>query len=147
MLASLISGFASSEAAQAFRRLKFMAVAYLIAGLAVLTGLGFLIGAGYIAASRRFGPMEAAIGFGIGFIVLAGLVVLVFNMIANARERRERRRRASDMKSIGIAAAIAAAPVVLRNRAALGMLAVPALGLLAYRIFKENSGSSSNDLE
>ena len=46
MLASLIASFASGETVLAVRRARRAAVAYLLAGLAALCGVGFLVGAG-----------------------------------------------------------------------------------------------------
>ncbi|MBN9275510.1 MAG: hypothetical protein J0J15_35775, partial [Mesorhizobium sp.] len=71
-LASLLSALASGEAVSAVRRARTTAIVYALAALAALCGIGFLIGAAYIWASIRYGSLTAALGFGIGFLVLAG---------------------------------------------------------------------------
>lgn len=140
-LASLIAGLASGEAATALRQAKFAAIAYGLAALAALCGIGFLIGALYIWASARYGALEAALGFGAGFLVIAGGIVLAFRFGAGSRARRRKRQRKADMAALGASAALAALPVIpalLRTRGGAGLLAGPAIALLAYAIYREN---------
>lgn len=139
MLASLLASLASGETLQAIRRARRTAIAYLFAGVAGLIGVGFLIGALYIFLSDRFGRLETAIGFGIGFIVLALLILLVHRLTAASRARRVAERRKSDLTAMGIAAALAALPALTRSRAGLGALLAPALAVVAYAIYRENS--------
>ena len=139
MLASLLASLASGETLQAVRRARRTAIAYLLAGMAGLLGVGFLIGALYIFLSDRYGRLETAIGFGVGFIVLALLIVLVYRLTAKSRARRAAERRKSDLTAMGIAAAIAALPALTRSRVGLGALLAPALAVVAYTIYRENS--------
>lgn len=139
MLASLIASLASGETLQAIRRARRAAVAYLLAGVAGLCGLGFLIGALYIFLSERYGSLETAIGFGVGFIVIALLVLLIHRLTASSRARRVAERRKSDLTAMGIAAALAALPTLTRSRAGLGALLAPALAVVAYSIYRENT--------
>ena len=88
MLASLLASLASGETVVAIRRARRAAIVYVLAGMAGLCGVGFLIGALYIWLSERYGPLETAIGFGVGFIVLAGLILLVHRLTAGSRARR-----------------------------------------------------------
>ena len=104
MLASLIAAFASGEAMKIVHRAKVTAIAYLLAAIATLCGLGFLVGAGYIAASRRYGDMEAAIGFGVGFMLIALLILAVRSIAARSRARRARRRGVDLAAIAGVAA-------------------------------------------
>lgn len=138
MLASLLAGLASGETLQAIRRARRAAIAYLLAGVAALCGIGFLIGALYIFLSDRYGRLETAIGFGVGFIVLALLILLVQRLTAESRARRVAEKRKSDLAAMGIAAAIAALPTLARSRVGLGALLAPALAAAVYAIYREN---------
>ncbi|RLP22499.1 hypothetical protein [Mesorhizobium sp. YM1C-6-2] len=139
MLASLIASLASGETLQAIRRARRAAVAYLLAGAAGLCGAGFLLGALYIWLAERYGSLATAIGFGVGFIVLALLILLVHRLTATSRARRVTERRKSDLTAMGIAAALAALPTLTRSRAGMGALLGPALAVVAYAIYRENT--------
>lgn len=139
MLASLLASLASGETIVAIRRLRRAAVAYLLAGVAALCGVGFLIGALYIWLSDRYGRLEAALGFGVGFIALALLVVFAHRLTAGSRARRVTAKRRSDLTAMGIAAAVAAVPTLMRSRVGIGALLAPALAAAAYAIYRENS--------
>jgi protein-S-isoprenylcysteine O-methyltransferase Ste14 len=134
MLASLIAAFASGEAMDAVRRAKVTAIAYLAAAVFGLCGLGFLIGAGYIVAARRFGTVEAAVGFGAGFLLIAIVILAVRSLAARSRARRARRRGA-DLATIAGVAAVSVLPALLKSRA--GIIA-PIVALAAYAIYREN---------
>ncbi|TIR39284.1 MAG: hypothetical protein E5X64_09825, partial [Mesorhizobium sp.] len=62
MLASLISGLASGEAVAALRRARMAAIVYVLAALAALCGVGFLVGATYIWVAGHYGPIAACFG-------------------------------------------------------------------------------------
>ncbi|PWJ84913.1 hypothetical protein C7441_104181 [Pseudaminobacter salicylatoxidans] len=138
MLASLIASFASGETGLAVRRLRRAAIAYLFAAAAGLCGVGFLIGAGYIAAARRYGTLETSLAFGIGFLVLAGIILIIHRLAAGSRRRREVRRRNQDMAAMAVASGLALLPSLLRKPAGLGALAAPAIAAVAYAIYREN---------
>ena len=138
LLASLLSGFASGETVAAIRRARTAAIVYTLAALAAFCGLGFLVGAAYIWAAARYGSFAAALGFGVGFLVIAGLVLLVHRLTSGARARREARRRSADMKALGITAALAVLPTLLKGKGGLGVLLGPAVALAAYAIYREN---------
>lgn len=138
-IASLIAGFASGETVAALRRARGAAIAYALASLAALCGLGFLIGAGYIWAAARYGSLEAAIGFGVGFLVLSGLILLIFRLSAESRVVRRSRKRNADLTAVGVTAALAALPVLLRSKGGLGAVLGPAAALVAYAIYRENT--------
>lgn len=137
-IASLIAGLASGETVAALHRARLAAVAYALAGLTALCGLGFLVGAGYIWAARRYGSLEAALGFGAGFLILSGLILLIFRLSAESRAQRRARRRNADMTALGVTAALAALPVLLRSKGGLGAILGPAAALVAYAIYREN---------
>jgi hypothetical protein len=138
LLASLLSGFASGETVAAIRRARTAAIVYVLAALAAFCGLGFLVGAAYIWAAARYGSFAAALGFGVGFLVIAGLVLLVHRLMSGARARRAARRRNADMKALGITAAIAVLPTLLKGKGGLGVILGPAVALAAYAIYREN---------
>lgn len=138
MLATLIASIASGEALDAVKRLRVTVALYLVAGLLGLAGIGFLIGAGFIAAANRWGTFEASIGFGIGFIVLACLIVIIQKVVASAQAKRAARRRSLDATALAGTAAIALLPALLARKATLGLLGLPLLGGLGYAIYREN---------
>ncbi|KQZ33397.1 hypothetical protein ASD50_01020 [Mesorhizobium sp. Root552] len=144
-IASLIAGFASGETVAALRRARGAAIAYALAGLAALCGVGFLVGAGYIWVAARYGFLEAALGFGIGFLVLSGLILLIFRVSAESRVVRRARKRNADLTAVGVTAALAALPVLLRSKGGLGAVLGPAAALVAYAIYRENTKHGDGD--
>ncbi|TPL76655.1 hypothetical protein FJ941_24810 [Mesorhizobium sp. B2-3-13] len=150
LLASLLSGFASGETMAVMRRARTAATAYALAALAAFCGLGFLVGAAYIWTSARYGSLAAAVGFGVGFLVIAGLIVLIHRLVSGAQVRREARRRKADMKAIGITAALAVLPTLLKGqgglkgKGGLGIILGPAVALAAYAIYRENVKSDAD---
>jgi hypothetical protein len=145
MLASLISGLASGETVAAMRRARTAAIVYGLAISAALCGLGFLVAAAYIWTATRYGSLAAALGFGAGFLVLAGLILRIYQISAGARARRRAQRRNADMKAIGIAAALAVLPALLKGKGGLGVILGPAVALAAYAIYRENVKSDDSD--
>lgn len=144
MLASLIASFASGETLLALRRARRAAIAYALAGVALLCGAGFLVAAFYIWTVRRYGAIEAALGFGLGFLILGAIVLIVHRITTGARARRAAKRRSSDMTTIAVASALAVLPTILRGKAGLGTLAAPAVAALAYAIYRENRPKRSS---
>ena len=138
MLASLIASFATGEMTLALRRTRRAAVACLAAGIAGLCGVGFLIGAAYVWSAQRFGHIEASLGFGLGFLVLAGLILLIHRLMAGSRAREDKRRRRADMAALGTTAAMAVLPTLLRSKGGIGALLGPVVALAAYAILREN---------
>jgi len=138
MLASLIAGLASGETAAAIRRARTAAIVYGLAISVALCGLGFLVGAAYIWTASRYGSLAAALGFGAGFLLLAGLILLIFQISAGSRARRRAQQRNADMKAIGITAALAVLPALLKGKGGLGVILGPAVALAAYAIYREN---------
>ena len=139
MLGTVLSALASFNFSVFVRRIRNAAVVYAIVAIAALTGCGFLIGTGYIAASARWGPLRASLAFGGGFIVRA-IVVFAIHQIASAlaERRRAREQRAAQLSSL-VAAAVALLPTLLRSKAGLAELLAPVVALIAYLIYKENS--------
>nr|WP_280823804.1 hypothetical protein [Mesorhizobium soli] len=121
----------------AARRARQTAIAYLLAAAAALCGVGFLIGAGYIWTARRYGALEASLGFGIGFLVLAGLILIIYRLVLDRRREREIRQRNKEMTNLAIAAGLNAVPSLLSSKAGLGA----ALAAVAYAIYRENKAT------
>ncbi|QPC85714.1 hypothetical protein GA830_02425 [Mesorhizobium sp. NBSH29] len=140
MLATLLASLASGETVAAVRRLRRTAVAYAVAGVLLLICGGFLVGAGYIWLAQRYGLIEAALIIAGGFFVLAMLVLLVNKVSSGVRRRYAKRRRKSELATIGTAAALAALPSLLRGGKA--SFLVPPAALIAYLIYRENSSPS-----
>ncbi|MGB3537595.1 MAG: hypothetical protein WBA42_05510 [Mesorhizobium sp.] len=138
MLASLIAGLASGETAAAIRRARMAAIVYLFAGAAGLCGVGFLIGAAFIWTAGRYGSMAAALGFGIGFLIVSGIVLLVFRLSAGRRRVNQAKRRKADMTAIGVTTALALLPTLLRGKGGLAALVTPIVAAAAYAIYQEN---------
>lgn len=145
MLASLIAGLASGETAAAMRRARLAAIVYVLAGAAVLCGIGFLIAAAFIAAAARYGSIAAALGFGIGFLLLGMVILIVFLLSAGSRKAKREKRRKADMTAIGVTTALTVLPTLLRGKAGLGALLAPAIAAAAYAIYKENTKPDGPD--
>ncbi|TIP02100.1 MAG: phage holin family protein [Mesorhizobium sp.] len=138
-LVSLISALASGEAMAALQRARITAIIYGFAAIFALCGVGFLIGAAYIWLAARYGPLATSLGFGIGFLVLAGLIIVIHKLTASARAKRRVRRRQADMTAVGVTAALALLPALARSRGGLAAIAAPALAVVAYAIYRENT--------
>lgn len=144
MLSSLVGAFLSGEAAGAARRARRAAIVYVFAAIAILTGLAFLVGAAYAAAAQSFGTVEAAIAFGVVFIVLGAAAVGIHSISSRSRKRERAGRRSADMATIASVAAVSLlpallrAPSLMRGKAGLASLIGPALAILAYGIYREN---------
>lgn len=144
-LASLISALASGEAIAAMRRARTAAIVYGFAAVAFLCGLGFLLGAAYIWAADRYGPMAACLGFAAGFLVIAGLILLIHQLAAGTRARRRARRRNADLKALGITAALAVLPSLLKGKGGKELILGPVIALVGYAIYKENVKTRPGD--
>ncbi|MFC3724324.1 hypothetical protein [Neoaquamicrobium sediminum] len=101
--------------------------------------MSFLIVAGFIAAAREIGAVEAALAFAGGFIVVAFLLLGISSITAKARERRVARRRKSEARALAGAAAFAMLPTLLASRKAGLALVVPAVAALAWAVMRENT--------
>ncbi len=138
MLASLLAAFASGETFQAVSRVKRAAIAYALAGLALLVAFGFLIAAGYAAAADRYGTINASLGFAGGFFLLAVIILVVHRIASGMRARTIARQRSKELTTLGAAAALAVLPTLLRGRGGLATLLAPVIAIAAYAIYQEN---------
>jgi hypothetical protein len=145
MWGTLLSGILNLEPSLFIRRARNAVIIYLLALAAFLCGVGFLIGAGYIYAAQRYGGFHASLGFGVGFVVLAVLIFATYQIASAVSERRKaREQRAAQMSSL-LAAALALLPALLRSRTGLAGLLTPVVALIAYMIYKENSGTPDDE--
>ncbi|RWK12222.1 hypothetical protein [Mesorhizobium sp.] len=140
-LASLISALASGEAMAVLRRARMTAILYGLAAILALSGIGFLIGAAYIWLAARYGPLATSLGFGLGFLVLAALIVLIDRLTTGMRARRRARRRKADMTALGVTAALALLPALAKSKGGMGAALAPVIALVAYAVYRENMGS------
>ncbi|WP_434724266.1 hypothetical protein [Mesorhizobium sp. RIZ17] len=147
-LVSLISALVSGEAMAAVHRARTTAILYGLAAVFALCGVGFLIGAAYIWLAARYGPLATSLGFGIGFLVLAGLVLVIHKLTTSMRSRRRARRRQADMTALGVTAALALLPALAKSKGGLGAAVIaPALAVVAYAIYRENTRPPKPDPE
>lgn len=135
MLFSLIASVVTAEAAEAAGRVRSSVVAYAAGAILAVAGIGFLVGAGYIAAARRIGDLEACLAFGVGFLVVAVLVVAIQKLVSGARARRAAERRRRELAEI---MAAATAGVVGSKGGVLTGLAASLLTGLALGLYREN---------
>jgi len=138
-LVSLISALASGEAMAALQRARMTAILYGLAAIFALCGVGFLIGAAYVWLAARYGPLATSLGFGIGFLVVAGLILVAHKLTTRMRSGRRARRRQADMTAVGITAALALLPALAKSKGGLGAIVAPALAVVAYAIYRENA--------
>ena len=115
------------------------AILYGLAAILALCGVGFLIGAAYVWLAARYGPLATSLGFGIGFLVVAGLILVAHKLTTRMRSRRRARRRQADMTAVGITAALALLPALAKSKGGLGAIVAPALAVVAYAIYRENA--------
>lgn len=138
-LLTLISSIASGEAMDAARRAKRTAMFMAVALVFLLCGVGFGIGAGYVAAAERYGSFHASLGFAGGFVALAILIVVIHKIIVAVEQSRIEKRRRSEVSAIATTAAIAAVPALLATKGGrtVGMF-LPLVAVLGYAIYNEN---------
>ena len=137
MIGTLLATLLSFNAPRMARRLRRSAIDYAIAGVALVLGLGFLLGAAVIWAAERWGGFEAALGFGIGFTALAVITMMVHRFIvAKTARRRAEEQRAEQMRAMAAAATIAAIPTVVRKAGIAGSIILPLAALAGYVLWQ-----------
>ena len=95
------------ETWDAIARLRRNVAMLAIAAVLALTGLGFLVGAGYIATARRIGDLEATVAFGAGFLFVAVVLLIVQRLAAASAARQAARRRRREASNAATAATAA----------------------------------------
>lgn len=149
MIGPLIAAFASGEIGLTVERTKRAVLAYVLALVFVLLGASFLLVAAYIQLARMFGPLTAALGLGIAFVVIGGIVIGVHQVKARAEQRRVAAKRKTDLVGLGATAAIAALPNILqgrRGKATGAAAAVTPLVLgVAYALYQRRRNADQPD--
>ena len=140
MFPRLIASVLAGEAGRMVGRIKAAAIAYLLAGVLVLVGAGFLVGALYIYLRTLNGPLIATLIMAGGFIGAALVVLLIHMFISSSRARRRKRRRRDDMTGVAAASLLALAPALLRARSPATLIGLPLAALIASHIYRENFG-------
>ena len=146
MLAALIQSIVSGETSRAAKRVRRAMIDYMIAGICLAIGIGFLIAAAYIFVAERYGPLYTAVGFGLGFIALAGVALIVHRILSGIQaKRRAEEARAAQLQALAGATAFAILPTLLKGRGELLSLLMPVAAMAAYAIFKENSEGARDE--
>jgi len=142
-VAKLLTLFLAGEASDMKRRLRTALIAYVIGGLAALMAFIFFLVAAFIDAAFRWVAVEAAVGFAIGFAVIAIVVLGVYQLTAQARRRELERRRAANASMAASASAMTAIPALLGKKglgANVALLVLAGLGgFAAYRQFEQRN--------
>jgi hypothetical protein len=138
MLARLVAAVTAGEFTVYLAGLRQRLMFYMLAAIFAVIGIGFFVGAGYIATERQIGSFYAAIWFGIGFFILAILMFIILRIVSAVRARRAAQRRGAEVRTLASTAAIALVPALL-SRSPLLVLA-PLAAVLGYGIYRENSG-------
>lgn len=137
MLGRLITALAAGEVSEVKQRLRLAAVCYLIMGFMIVMALMFFIVAAYIAAAFRWGPLEAAIGFAVGFTLIAIITLAVYKIITLARKRAQKRRLAEDATMLAGASAVAALPALLGKVGGINPILIALAGLGGFALFRQ----------
>lgn len=146
MLGTLIAALFSGEASRFVGRARRTVIAYVIAGLFAFIGLGFLLGALYTALASRFGSLETSLGFGIVFLLLGGIVLVINAIIARRVRKKAATRRRSELTTVAATAAVSILPGLLRGKVTpLSLIGVPLLAVIAYSLLRENTSSHHDD--
>lgn len=145
MLAVLIQSLAAGETMRVAKRVRRAMIDYLIAGVCLAIGVGFLIAAGYIFVAERYGALYTALGFGLGFIAIAGIALAVHAI----RSRLEAKRRAEEARKAQLttlagAAALTVLPALLKGRGGVLQMLAPLLAMAAYTIYRENTAGDGD---
>jgi hypothetical protein len=135
MLFSLIASIFTVEAADTIGRARRTAITYVLAAVLAVTGIGFFVGAGYIATARMLGAFDAALAFGGGFLVVAIILLIVQRVSAAAAKRRAAERRRREMSQVAAAATVG---FLGSKGGVLSTLAATVLAGLLLGLFTEN---------
>ncbi|WP_157018506.1 hypothetical protein [Mesorhizobium xinjiangense] len=140
MVSPLIGLLTSIDPQRAVRRARSAVIVYALAAIAALCGAGFLIAAGFLYTARHMSPLVACLVFGLGFLLLALICVVVWQLSGPRRSRRREEERAKQLTSLAGAVAVSVLPTLAR-RAGVRSLVWPLAAMAAYAIYKENAGS------
>lgn len=143
MLATLIQMLAAGEAVYVAGRVRRAVVVYTVAAIAFSIGSGFFLVAAFMVVARRFGSLEAALGFGAGFVVIAGVALVVHSIRSKILARRRAKElRSTQFKALAGATAFAILPSLLKGRGGLLQIVAPILAIAAIAIYNEHKGAA-----
>lgn len=145
MFARLIALLATGEAGVVKRRIKTAVIAYTAAALAFLLALVFLLVSAYLASAVRWGAIDAAFWFGIGFVILTALILIVYKIVAASQRRAQQRRRAADASMVAGASAMAMLPAILTRSGGIAAVLLGVAGLSGYAAYRALYGSADED--
>lgn len=119
-------------------RVKTMIIVNAVMIIFGLTGLSFLVAAGFVALSDIVGTIYAALIFAAAFLLLA-LAVYLGSRMGEGRRRRElaEKRRSSETGAFVTTAALTALPIVLKSPW-LRAIALPAAAIAAYLLVRNS---------
>ena len=101
MLATLIASMASGEIMDSMRRAKSAAVAYFLAAIAILIGMGFLIARRVLLDRGHIRDGLHRTGFWRVFILLAIIIIIAHRLSERGRKRLgKKQRRSHDVKAM-----------------------------------------------
>ncbi|WP_309085112.1 hypothetical protein [Chelativorans sp.] len=135
MFARLLALLATGEAAAVKRRLKTAVMFYAAAGLVALLALVFLLVALYLWAAAHWGATATALWFGVGLLIVSGLIFIAYRVTARARRRAAMGKRAESMM-VG-ASALAMLPTLVGRRGSWTTALVLLAGLAGYAAYNE----------
>jgi hypothetical protein len=125
------------EAESIIARTRAMMIAYVLMGLFAIVGIGFLLGAGYMALADVLSPIIAALIFGGVFLLLA-LAVYLGTMVGEGKRRKvaAERRRSNEAGAFLTTAALTAIPAVMRSPLIV-RLGLPAAAIAAFAFMRD----------
>lgn len=138
MFPRLIASVLTGEARQVAGRVKAAAIAYALAGVLILIGAGFLVGALYIYLRSAYGAQIAALVMSGGFVGAGLVVLLIYLFVSSSRARRRKQRWRDEMSGVAAASLLALAPALLRGRSPASLIGLPLAAILAAHIYREN---------
>lgn len=136
MLARFLALLASGEIGFLKRRVKTAVIGYGAAALAALAGAVFLVYAGFLGTAEQVGPTVAALYFGVGFVLLAVAIIVVFKIVAAMQRRAQRRRLAADRSAMAGASAMAMLPVLISRKGGMSVALVALAGLAGFAAYR-----------
>ena len=140
MFAALIQSLAALDVSSLARNVRRSVIGYSIAGLCLVVGLAFLLAAAFIFTARRYGALEACLGFGVVFVVLAVVTLVVQKLLTSMEKRRRAREaKANQLTTLAGATAVAMLPALLKSRGGMLGAMLPLLAVAAYAIYNENA--------
>jgi uncharacterized transporter YbjL len=103
-----------------------------LAGLAAIVAIGFFLGALHTWLAERYGSLQASLGIGGGFLLLAiiiGIVLVIMKKRANARIKRQSERLV--MPSMSVVTALMSSKMGSKQKSMLVLGALAAGWLIA----------------